>query len=917
MHNSATIVFRHFSRALFVILTILALARPSIAQSEIFDATMYANAGGGEIASGDFNQDGLTDFVFNGANGGISVVLASPGGGFAPPTTFDAGPSSNIDIIAAVDINLDGYPDVAGLRYQAPSPVAIYTYLNNGSGGLQFAQSTPLPFAQPGSLQVHDLTGDGFVDYLVAFPYNGIISILQGDFAGGVISMQNIYVGLYVWDAVPGDPNADGIVDIGFIIRYSGIQSFPKPTTGYVPYIAGTTAGILYGAGGGIFAPPVNFTTANGPGDLLFSDVNADGAADIVTANTYGGFSSTFNNKTQTYTIFSNPAPNVAVLLNNGVGAFGPPITTNIGLTAESILTADLTGDGLADIAYNTPSSTESFGYAAGDGLGNFINPYKSGGLLCRGLLAVDVNGDQRPELIATNTNASKNFVVFHFGSGAKLSIEDTQFPIAVDPRAVAVSDVNADGAPDFAIGNGSSYTISIVAASGPRNYAPPVNYSNLSLNYSSRIAAADFNNDSRPDVVQGTNAGKQYVYLQNVGGAYSLSQTIQFNSSPGVYWTICKIVAADFNSDGSPDLFFARDSSHLYTNDGFGHFTSAFTFPVIPTIADVAAADMNLDGALDIVTNEIAIYYGDGNGAFGPANPAVLSATNVNALVVGDFNNDDTPDIAATKHSGASAGTMYCILRDGFGNFSISSVVSDCPAYFRLETGDLNRDGFTDLIAGAVNSPTTILPFFGDGHGRLEKGSIVYTQVSGDFVVHDLDIDGALDVANIGIPITASGTSNVPGTLAIRYHQFPVANGTVNYGSGTAGCRGMMGLSANSSPQIGNINFALFGTNGPRRGLGVGLIADTQDAAGHDYFFLNFNVLLDPYNSLQLLGYEVLADYAGGSYTPFPLPYDTQLQGLQLFAQQIFVESSADGETCSNGLFELVSSRGLAITIY
>ncbi|MBL8694107.1 MAG: FG-GAP repeat protein [Planctomycetes bacterium] len=64
-----------------------------------------------------------------------------------------------------------------------------------------------------------------------------------------------------------------------------------------------------------------------------------------------------------------------------------------------------------------------------------------------------------------------------------------------------------------------------------------------------------------------------------------------------------------------------------------------------------------------------------------------------------------------------------------------------------------------------------------------------------------------------------------------------PIDSGLASYGIGTSGCAGVHALSAQSPPQVGNMDFGLRCTNPAPLTTGLWLITDAQDLAGSDPF--------------------------------------------------------------------------------
>ena len=194
---------------------------------------------------------------------------------------------------------------------------------------------------------------------------------------------------------------------------------------------------------------------------------------------------------------------------------------------------------------------------------------------------------------------------------------------------------------------------------------------------------------------------------------------------------------AGDFDGDGRLDLAVAENSIAgtpgkltIFLNSGLFQFTPA-TVVVPKGATDLTTRDLNGDGALDLVVSGstysgfdyahdgfVYVFIGDGTGAFTLAG-TYATAIGPIAIVVGDFTRDGRLDVATANRSFRVIEDSCAFMRPadsvsiipgrgdgGFGEattFALGSQAFGAEIFGNdvdsLNTGDLNRDGHTDLI--------------------------------------------------------------------------------------------------------------------------------------------------------------------------------------------------------------------------
>ncbi|MBS0373442.1 MAG: VCBS repeat-containing protein [Proteobacteria bacterium] len=279
-------------------------------------------------------------------------------------------------------------------------------------------------------------------------------------------------------------------------------------------------------------------------------------------------------------------------------------------------------------------------------------------------------------------------------------------------------------------------------------------------------VVAGDFNHDGLPDVVQlstvqpiyayGTSAFK--TYLGSGSGPFLAPVATAAGTDP------LFAVAADVNGDGALDVVTAS-----YDDGAIGVFFNnaatpgTFNVPLsLPSAgaSQVAVADMTGDGLPDIVAADfnVSLFVQTAPGLF--ASPVALYSGGANWVALGDLNHDGIPDVALTDatgvkvllHTGAAGTTTYAapvgvFTQTANANLSGANVVA---------IGDVEGDGYNDLVitdpgpTGGAAPTVNVLRQNAMTPGTFlpaESYPIVTNDISASIQLVDLTGAGALDI--------------------------------------------------------------------------------------------------------------------------------------------------------------------------
>lgn len=193
-------------------------------------------------------------------------------------------------------------------------------------------------------------------------------------------------------------------------------------------------------------------------------------------------------------------------------------------------------------------------------------------------------------------------------------------------------------------------------------------------------------------------------------------------------------IAVADLNKDGRLDIVTsnAEDSLTVLLGDGRGSFTPAPGAPIKAAAHLVAIGDVNNDRSLDLALTHhdsfgVEILLGAGDGRFSPAAGSPFTAhqgvkAHNHGLALSDFNSDGNLDITTSNQDDNSVSVL---LGDGKGGFNpaVGSPFAVGRAPYPHAVGDVNRDGNLDIVTPNVGS-NNVTVLLGDGHAGFRASA-------------------------------------------------------------------------------------------------------------------------------------------------------------------------------------------------
>ena len=479
---------------------------------------------GGPVALADLTGDGNIDVAYVGDDGGgVQVLLGNGNGTFRAPPRGSTCSFAGYQV-AIGDFNNDGIPDLA---FTGDGQVGVC--LGNGKGTFGEARMFSISSNFPGqSIVAYDLNGDGNLDIAFVDLNRGgegdtalasPMAVLYGN-GKGEFKTAVVYEVIFPFGITAGDLNGDGVSDL---IVVGGEETDPL-----IFAFLGTSSGKLQAAqdfNAGVTAPEA----------FAFGDFNGDGNLDLA--------------------VTGSQSNKVSILLGNGTGGFSPGATFDTGPSPIGVVAGDFNGDGNLDLAV-VNNGLDNVSILLGSGDGTFGTAVDFGaGQSPLYVVAGDFNGDGKLDLAVTNS--AGNNVSILLGNGDGTFGQPTNFATGVQPEFLAAGDLNGDGKLDLAVGNVAEGfgvgSVSVLFGKGNGTFQPAVSLATNAFE-AAGIAIADFNGDSKPDIVVANfGSATVSVFLGNGAGSFhsAISSPVDsvFASGPWV------LAPGDFNGSGKMGL--------------------------------------------------------------------------------------------------------------------------------------------------------------------------------------------------------------------------------------------------------------------------------------------------------------------------------------------------------------------------
>jgi hypothetical protein len=519
------------------------------------------------------------------------------------------------------------------------------------------------------------------------------------------------------------------------------------------------------------------FPNGFAPSAFAVGDMDGDGDLDIVVGDTFYSGSG------------------VTVLKNNGDKTFAAPIYYSVAYpeAVAEVAMSDIDSDGDLDVIATIRGTFDDqtlIRVWRNNGNGTLAAsvsfPTGQGPV---GLIAADVTGDGKADIVTANYGTTTISVLKHNGlSGASAGfLAPVHFNTNTKNEKIAAADLNGDGKLDLAVGgqDPSTYAVrlSIMMGDGIGNFGAPVAYDPApgATYASTAVALADIDNDGDADLIGGgsystgsVDNGAVTIHRNNGSGVFVSPEIIQFDNFAPLPK---EITTGDLNGDGVRDIIAAIPSGRAVEgfetilSNGSGGFQAPVYNEASQQTFDVLAADIDGDSDLDVFTlanssAAVSVHENPGNGVF-PKLTRYEVASSSDAVESADIDNDGDRDLVVNGEVDiASNDAVVKILRNnGNGTFSPAEDYFPPRNFADMKLRDINNDGFVDIIFApdgnypnyhigtALNlgngtfGPTVVFQIFSCGEGTIDAA--------------DLDGDGDRDIVLTEEEGCAGGAQN------------------------------------------------------------------------------------------------------------------------------------------------------------
>lgn len=502
--------------------------------------------------------------------------------------------------------------------------------------------------------------------------------------------------------------------------------------------------------------------------------------------------------------------------------SFQGPLSFTTGISPNCIAVGDLDLDGKLDLATANSTNISDFSVLRNISAGGIISfaPKQDFGQSPFGgysIRSVDIDGDGKLDVVITNSDGNK-FSVFRNISTAGSINFSTGVGFSTSPQhayALACGDLDGDGKTDVVVGSNQIMIAKNTSVVGNVSFSPLTVYSPSSSVNPRSIAVGDIDGDGKSDIVFIKSLNDSIAIMRNTstGGNISFAPIVCYATriDPPASGGPGELSIADMDGDGKSDIILANNwaskSVSIFKNTcsigviSFGPRTDFLTDQIEPI--DLVISDLDGEGKPDIATNHeyvprimATLKNISTPGSFSMQNHVDFT-DNANYQLIGieagDLDGDNMPELISTGASGSPPNMIYIYRNktngphitsftpsNGISGTTITITGSNFTGASAVSFGGIAASSFT------VVSPTLITAVVASGATGVVKVTtpLGVATKSGFFFGQLLTVTSFTPTSGAtGTVITITGT-NFNGITAVTFggvnaFNFSVANST------------------------------------------------------------------------------------------------------------------------------------------
>jgi len=328
-------------------------------------------------------------------------------------------------------------------------------------------------------------------------------------------------------------------------------------------------------------------------------------------------------------------------------------------------------------------------------------------------MAAADLDLDGKLDLITPDINSGIS-IATNMSTPGNLSFGAINIPYSHTTRSIAMADFDGDGKKDYLL----TTTLIPNASTGPGNFdRGPIFTHNVGAY---QITAGDVNGDGKVDIIGSTFGGQLTIKLNTTTGPGNFSFDVTTHTIPGAFGALHGMNSVDLDGDGKMDV--------IASSRGADVFVAWRNITPVGATVPVYEAPESWPALGDIYRSSIA-----------------------------DFDKDGLMDVAGVNFISATTSILENISVPGDINFNTAILEDSPPANYRIVVGDVDADGYPDMVTKSQFSNTFSVYINTSSTGvfgfapRTDYTSSAEAEVSG-MAISDFDGDFAPDIATGGI---------------------------------------------------------------------------------------------------------------------------------------------------------------------